>query len=355
MSIGSPALIASGASSVAGNHTLTLVDSVAATEYVIADLAVDNAGGSGAAPTLTVADSKGHNYTIVGPANADPGAANAGSTCYSAYVKITTPLAIGDTITFTLGSNPTAKAAFAYKVSGIHQTSPVAVSVATDTGTVTNDLSISRTPTAAGQLVWGATSVEGRSMTITADSDTTDGSWSARAVVATADLVTETNNQAIYGQHKIVTGTTAQTWNPTLSANRDWAGLLYVFDVAPFVVSGAQATETDTASAGSRVASTAGARATETDTANAGAAGLLVSGGQAVETDAASTHDVLVALVPGTQATEGDAAGDGNPSVIIYGTQAEEGSGGSTVVESAEGVVVANNRTVYRTVLEHRL
>jgi trimeric autotransporter adhesin len=215
--------------------TTTLVDiaagaSVATGNYLIARVALDNAGASGAAPTLSVSDPRSNTWTVAGPANIDPGAASAGATCYIAYAKITSALSNGDDITFTYDVSVTAKAIVVEEWTNIHATTPVAVAATTATGTSTTP-SISRTPTAAAQLFYGALAVEGPTGdTYTEDTDTTDGSWVTLTRLSTTSG-TATNNQTINGVAKLVSGTTAQTWNPTITS-RDWAQVALVLAAA---------------------------------------------------------------------------------------------------------------------------
>lgn len=88
-------------------------------------------------------------------------------------------------------------------------------------------------------------------------------------------------------------------------------------------VTGALATETDAANPGATAASTSGARATETDTANVGAPTAAISGAQAVETDTANAGTPQ-ATVSGTQATETDSANAGTPRASVIGAMASE-------------------------------
>jgi hypothetical protein len=198
--------------------------------YLIARIALDNAGVSGAAPSCTVSDPRSNTWTVEGPANRTAGsAANDGSTCYLAYAKITNAYSNGDSITFSHGSTSVvADAVVIEEWAGIDATTPVAVSSTTATGSSTTP-SLSRTPTAAEQLFYGLLSVEGpEGDAFTQDSDTTDGVWSGLSMVSSISG-TAASNQTTIGAFKRVTGTSAQTWNPTLGTSRDWAGIALVF------------------------------------------------------------------------------------------------------------------------------
>lgn len=219
---------------------------VAVGHYLIARLALDNSGTNGAAVTLTVSDPRSNTWTVVGPGNADPGAADAGSTCYIAYAKVANAYSNGDNVTFNYSPNATAKAIVVEEWHGIDGTTPVAVAATTATG-ATTAVSIARTPTAAGQLFYAALSVEGPTGdAFTQDTDTVDGTWQTLTRLSTTSG-TAASNQTVMGVAKLSSGTTAQTWNPTLGTTRDWAAVALIFapsggvTVSPTAISSAEA------------------------------------------------------------------------------------------------------------------
>jgi hypothetical protein len=296
--------------------TTTLVDiangaSVATGNYLIARVAVDNAGTSGAAPTLSVSDPQSNSWTVAGPANADPGAASAGATCYIAYAKITSALSDGDDITFTYDVSPTAKAIVVEEWTNIHATSPVAVAVTTATG-ASGTPSISRTPTAIAQLFYGALAVEGPTGdTYTEDTDTTDGSWVTLTRLSTTSG-TATNNQTVNGVYKLVSGTTAQTWNPTITS-RDWAQLALVF--APAVIATNVNAENAAATAAANDSTVTVLASAEAATATASAQDATVTTGSFVNVNAecatatAAAQDATAKSAPGAENALASAAG----------------------------------------------
>lgn len=202
--------------------------SIATGDYLVARVALDNAGTNGAAPSLTVTDPRSNTWTVVGPGNVDPGAANAGSTCYIAYAKVVNAYTNGDDLTFNHSPTTPAKAIVVEEWHGVDSASPVAVASTTATGT-SGAPSIARTPLVAGQLFYAALSVEGPTGdTFTQDTDTTDGAWQTLTRLSTTSG-TAASNQTINGVAKLVTGATAQTWNPTITS-RDWAAVALVFE-----------------------------------------------------------------------------------------------------------------------------
>lgn len=90
------------------------------------------------------------------------------------------------------------------------------------------------------------------------------------------------------------------------------------------VVVGSQASEIDTANAGTPVIVVAGTQAVETDTAQAGTPAIAVPGTQATETDVGNAGAVIVVYV-GAQASETDTANAGSiGSTLVVGSQASE-------------------------------
>jgi len=222
---------------VISSEASTLVDMAGAgsittgpDRYLIARVSANNSGTSGAACTLTVSDARNGSWIVHGPGLQDPGAADAGVACYVAIVKVTNAYTNGDDVTFTWSPNCTGKTIVIEEWRGIHSSSPVAV-VATTAAGASGTPSISRTPTAAGQLFYGCLAIEGLlADTYTQDSDTTDGTWSGRT--SQGGTGTATSTVTVRGATKLVTGTSAQTWNPAITS-RDWAAVALV--LAPYV------------------------------------------------------------------------------------------------------------------------
>lgn len=208
-----------------------ITSDVGLSNYLIARVAVDNSGTSGAAPGLTVTDSKSNTWTVTTASNQDPGVANAGTTCYVAYARITTALTSADSITFTWGAgNPPAKAIVVEEWSGLHPTAPIfAAATFAQGSSATPSLTKS---SGTGTLYYGAMSVEGPAGdTYTEDTDTLDGPWTSLTGLSTTDG-TPANNQTIRGAYKICAGVNSQVWNPAIT-NRDWAMTAIVFQATP--------------------------------------------------------------------------------------------------------------------------
>jgi len=215
--------------------TLTSPTAIAVGGCLIARVAVDNSGASGAAPGCTVTDAR-NTWTVLGPALADPGAAAAGATAYLCYARVVTAYQAADTLTFNWGGvSTTAKAVVVEQWDNISSITPVAVTaVVNDSGTAasTTAVSVAITPTATNQLVYTCLADEGiAGDAITYDADTTNGTWATLTRLASANA-TATNNQCVAGQYKQVTASGAQTWNATITS-RDWAAIAVVFAPEP--------------------------------------------------------------------------------------------------------------------------
>jgi hypothetical protein len=224
--------VASGAAIAVGN-------------YLIARVAVNNSGASGARPGLTVTDTHSNTWTVGTGGLADPGAINAGIATYIAYCKVTTGFANADDITFTWGTGtPAAKAIVVEEWANIDGTTPVNVAEANTSGTAT-PATASITPTVANALVYVACGVEGiAGDTYTEDADSTNGTWTSLTRLASADA-TATNNALIEGGYKVVSASGAQSWSATITS-RDWATAIISF-APPTVTHSADATVSPTA------------------------------------------------------------------------------------------------------------
>ena len=215
-----------------GNATLTLTNPtlIRVGNYLVARVAVDNSGSSGARPGLTLTDARNGTWTHGTGGLQDPGAASAGSASYLCYVKVAVAYQAADALTFTWTTGTPISAIVVEEWAGIDLTTPLAVAeTQANNVSTTAQPSISRTPTAVGQLMYVCASNEGQVGDWGAqDTDTTDGSW-VDVTKDTANTGTHDTSMSVYGGYKVVTGTTAQTWNNTLGVTGDWSACAVVF------------------------------------------------------------------------------------------------------------------------------
>lgn len=205
----------SGATLVASSVT------VSAGVWVVVAVAADNNGTSGVASLTGVTDSASNTYTQLSLTNRTAGSAASDGTTLGIYLaKITTALSSGS-ITANFSPNTTCKAmsikSITVDTAGETLFYDVGPGV-TGSGTAYSSGAVSVTN---GYTIYGATALE-QIAAATADSDTTDGSWSA-AHTASADTGSNTGSQSITTQQKTVTATGNQTYNTGSGSTRDYA------------------------------------------------------------------------------------------------------------------------------------
>lgn len=125
--------------------------------------------------------------------------------------------AVAQAVTVTLSAAVTAKVALLKEFSGASVTVR-GTAGSGETTTIPPSVSTSGTALVAGDLVIGAAAVESASATLTPDSDTLNGSW---ASTAQGNVGTGSAGISVITQHKIITATGVQTYNPTSSASTD--------------------------------------------------------------------------------------------------------------------------------------
>lgn len=200
------------------NIAITPASNFTAGSMAVLALAYDNAGTQGADPFSSITDSVGNTWTSRQNALNDPGAANAGSTLRIFTSNIST-LTTANSITVTFTTNTGAKA---WSLTEITTGDLTATYPSYSTGGVTTGSNTTPTITSgsiiSGNVIFGAMGSEGNA-TVTADSDTTNGTWSTQQTVAQG---TGTGGIEVASQYKVTTGTGTQTYNLTLSATGDW-------------------------------------------------------------------------------------------------------------------------------------
>lgn len=202
--------------------TLAPGSNFAAGSMAVLVVAADNGAASGAANDLgVVTDSHGNEWRQLIIPLFDNGAASAGvqGAIYCTEMQHGV-LTTGSTITVRTGASATAKAwtlkeiiptsgsfRIAYVTGGVNAGSTATAPTVT-TGSITN-----------GDCVIGASFTEyGTAEVVTGDADATSGSWSTQQ---TTSIGSTTSGMCVSAQHKIVTATATQTFNPTLGTSAD--------------------------------------------------------------------------------------------------------------------------------------
>ncbi len=178
-----------------------------------------NSGGGGADPWTSISDDLGNTWTPEQTLKYDPGAASAGL-----MVRIySTPQDVGTLTTSTVvtfGGVPATTATYAFiQFAGDAGSTLAVVGGAIGTGSSTSNPTITTSSIPSGDAVVGVVGVRyaGTAYTWTADSDTSNGSWSTAQLKNSTGL--SNPSWALCSQFKVVTGTGTQTYNPTLSTS----------------------------------------------------------------------------------------------------------------------------------------
>jgi hypothetical protein len=220
------------ATTTATTTVITTTAAIAVGDLVVVRIASDNA--SATTPTFTCADSGSNIYsTLVQKA---VGASTAGVAGAIMVSKATNAVSSGGTITITQSVTEAARAAYAESFTGCSATArslPTSASGSAGTAAASG----SSSTVASGDLVVGLVCAETQNAA-TADSDTTDGTWSTMVSLSNASGGTDTTRVQANGQYKIATGTTAQNYGNTIGATTDWIAMVVI--LVPSVSSAAR-------------------------------------------------------------------------------------------------------------------
>jgi hypothetical protein len=212
---------AGSANSTVSGATLAIGSVTAAIgDWLVIAIAADNAGTDGVSSVASVTDSAGNSYTLRSDTTYDPGAAADGATLAVFTCILTAALAAG-TVTVNFSPNTTACAAIAYRVQpGSGDTIAFRAVGAGSTGNGTA-ASLTASSVESGDTLFSFAAHETRTA-VTADSDTTNGTWSA-AYADLADTGAFATSMAVSGQFKTVTATGDQVCDWTTGGARDFA------------------------------------------------------------------------------------------------------------------------------------
>lgn len=200
--------------------TLSPASNFAAGKAVLT-IACDNADSGGAAhSTFAVTDTLGNTWTRRISPLFDPGAAAAG---VEGAVFDTDQngglLQTSTVITVTFDIATIAKGWTLQQVSSNAGGTVQYVTGGVNTGAATATPTVTTGSIASGDMVIGCLfNEQGTGQTVTGDSDTTNGSWSAQQ---TAEIGTTAAGVTVSSQRKVVTATATQTFNPTLGVSSD--------------------------------------------------------------------------------------------------------------------------------------
>lgn len=207
---------------------ITTTAPIAVNDLVVVRVACDNLTVS--TPTIAVADSGGNTYTQHRYQGNNGTGAATGVVSALLATKATAAVATGGTITVTLGTAVTAKAAYAESFRGFNNTVR-STPVGAIGSTAAHGSGASGTVN-AGDLVLGLDATETRGA-ITGDAAAANGTWSAIVTKANAAAGTDATCVTVAGQYLIPTAAGAQTYDPSAANGLDWATAIVVLQAAP--------------------------------------------------------------------------------------------------------------------------
>lgn len=287
------------AGSTASGPSLAVTGITAAVDTMLAlAIGADNAAGSGGSSIAAPSDSAGNTWTKRGPTvNNSPGAvAGDGTTLEIWTCLVTTALASG-TVTVPFAPDTGSKVAAIKRATASAGKIPVVHSVGagwTGTGSTPSTGTIAAVPSAHTLLGWVANE-SGNSGSD--DADTTNGAWSAGQGV-TASTGTANTSQALRGQHKAVSATGDQSFDPTLSGSRDWA-INWLILHEQVSLSGAITDDDDTAAGTTVLRHPLAAAIVDADDVAAGSAVLRhVVSAAVVDADDAVAGSAILVIAP---------------------------------------------------------
>ena len=228
MAVAYKTYLGSGSATSSGTTvSITTTAAIAVDDLVVVRVASDNLNAT--TPTFTCVDG-GNTYTVQrqGAVNATAAAGVAGAILTS---RATVARPIGSLITITLSGSVAHKATYAESFTGVFNTvrsTPVGA-----TGTATAASAGASGTVNAGDLVLGMIANETRG-TITGDSDTLNGSWSAQNFLRSATSGSDASCVTTAGQYKIATASGAQTYNVT-AVGAEWLCQCVVLQADPAI------------------------------------------------------------------------------------------------------------------------
>lgn len=212
------------------NYVITPGSDFRAGTRAVLQLSYDNSGTNGADPFNTITDSLGNTWATDDSQLNDPGAANAGNALRTFSSLLTTPLTTANTITVDFGANTTvARAYILWEIKAKAGFVPAFLGNTSEATGSSTTPTITRTAVGipVGALVLGVMGAQHGDATVTADSDTTSGSWSVGIL---ANVGTTTAGVKIYSQHKHLLTSADQTFNQTITSST-WCTMVVLYVV----------------------------------------------------------------------------------------------------------------------------
>ena len=214
--------------------TATFRTPMAAGSMAVLCISADNMGTNGSSTNFpsSLSDSKSNTWTLQYNDLFDNGIAGAGVELAVYTSVLTTPLAIGDTVTwtYTIANVPVkcwAVWEFAPQNGGAMSFVGFGTAVGSTTGspTVTTSLAVT-----ANDYIIGLCGLESGN-SFAGDAGTTNGTW--KTALSTGNGTSGTNAMSLCTQWKQVTATATQTYNPTCTSADTKIGYVTITEVVP--------------------------------------------------------------------------------------------------------------------------
>lgn len=210
------------ATSIISSASLTISNITANIgDYLFIAVAADNAGSNGVASLSdSISDSVGNVYTLQRKINRTAGVVLDGVTLGIWLTRIEIPTS-NATITIPFSPNTVSKAAIVKKLVCLSQERINVREAGTGATGSSTAQTISAVSMTSGDTIIGVLGVE-QTTQPTADSDTTNGIWSAQQS-ASASTGTNGTSITIAAQNKTVSNSGTQTYNTSTSVSGAWA------------------------------------------------------------------------------------------------------------------------------------
>lgn len=238
----SPPNITSAAGAANTSAATTLVSSVfdaSVGDTLVVVIGADNSGTAGVSGISGVIDSSGNTYTLQTDIVQNPGI-NAGADVAIFTTKVSTAL-ISGTVTVNFSTSTSAKGVQVWRVipSGNREMQVVAADAVGAVGSSASTVAGNTVSVNADDTIIAGGAGETTGLSVLADSDTTNGSWSALAQ-RTATTGSNSTSMITLSQWKTVNATGNQTWNVRFDVvNADYALTYIVLKQSPTVINGA--------------------------------------------------------------------------------------------------------------------
>ena len=232
-------------SNATGNAAVDMAaaGSISVGNFLIARIAVDNTGASGASPGLSVSDPRSNSWSSSSFLRNPNNVASDGVVAFMAYTSVVNAYTNGDDITFNWTTGSPRSAIVIEEWSGILGAGNGNGGAGATDGSGNMSLTCVATNLRANSLLYVTAAAERESATWGAqDSDTLGAAWQDLTKDTTTGT-TGTSAVSVYGGYKIIPSFETQTWNNTTgNTSMNYAVLSNIFYPIEYGATGASGT-----------------------------------------------------------------------------------------------------------------